>query len=127
MVTQYVDQNLIAYWAATHIQFQNIYEITESARKISSLNYKGHISKYLMKLGDLTRSVKCTGQIFRNQITDQIPSKILDMRYMIGPIPMQEEQFIPVLDRACNSIEHRSEATPKGILRPTTVTATKSQ
>jgi hypothetical protein len=55
---------------------------------MKSLKYKENISNYLVKLRDLKWRVEYTGQIFRHQITDQMPSEIVDMMYMIGPISM---------------------------------------
>jgi hypothetical protein len=66
MATQHLDDNWTAYWPAADVQFKNEHEITESAQKMRSLKYMGHISDYLVKLRDLNRRVKSTGQIFRD-------------------------------------------------------------
>jgi hypothetical protein len=79
-----------------------------------SLKYKGHISDYLVKLRDLNRRVECTGQIFRDQITDQMPSEIVDMMYTMGPIPMEDEEFLRVLERAGKRIEQKKRSHAKG-------------
>jgi hypothetical protein len=72
-----------------------------------SLKYKGHISDYLIKLPDLNRRVEWAGQIFRAQITDQMPSKIVNMMYTIGPIPMEDKAYLRVLERASKRIEQK--------------------
>jgi hypothetical protein len=114
MATQHLDDNWTAYWAAADVQFKNEHEITESARKMRSLKYKGHISDYLVKLRDLNRRVECTGQIFRDQITDQMPSEIVDMMYTMGPIPMEDEEFLRVLERVGKCIEQKKRSHAKG-------------
>jgi hypothetical protein len=81
MATQYLDDNWIAYWAAAEVWYTNNDEITESAYKMRSLKYKGHISDYFVNLQDLNTMVNSRSQIFRDQITDQIISEIVDMMY----------------------------------------------
>jgi hypothetical protein len=80
-----------------------------------SLKYKGHISDYLVKLRDLNRRVECTGQKFMDQITDQICEEIVDMMYTIGPIPVEEEEFLQLLKRVDKRIKQKKPSQANGI------------
>jgi hypothetical protein len=51
---------------------------------------------------------------FRDQITDQMPSEIMDMMYTIGPMPIEDEEFLRVLGRACKRIEQQKRTHAKG-------------
>jgi hypothetical protein len=68
-------KNIISYQSGLHrslgcslgsgeTQFKYEHEITESARKLSELKYKGHISDYLVKLKDLYRKFESAEQAF---------------------------------------------------------------
>jgi hypothetical protein len=96
LTSQHLTDNWRAYWQAAEMQFNNGHEITESAQKLRELNYKGHISDYLVKLNDLNRKVESTGQVCRVQVKLQMPSEIVDMMYIIGPIPMEDQEFLRV-------------------------------
>jgi hypothetical protein len=81
---------------------------------VRCLNYKADISEYRVNLRDLNRGVECTGQIFRDQITDQMPPEIMDMMYTIRPIPMEDKEFLRELEKTGKRIEQRKRIHAKG-------------
>jgi hypothetical protein len=94
-----------AYWQAAETQFKSEHEITEIARKLRELKYKGHISDYLVKLKDLNRKVEVVVQVCWDQVKSQMPSEIVDMIYTIGPNPMEDAEFLRVLELAGKRVE----------------------
>jgi hypothetical protein len=105
--SQKLVDNWEAYWAAADGQFHNKYETTENARKIRELKYKGHISDYLVKLRDLNCQVGSVGPVVRDKVKSQMPSDIIDMMYSIGPLPMDDNEFLRVLEIAGKRIEEK--------------------
>jgi hypothetical protein len=105
-------------WLAAETQFNNEHEITESARKLRDLKYKGHVSDYLVKLKDLNRKVESAGQVFRDQVKSQMRSEIVNMMYTIGPILMEDKEFLRVLELAGKRVEEKRRDSKSGEKAP---------
>jgi hypothetical protein len=118
LTSQRLPDNWGAYWQAVETQFKNEHEITESALKLRGLKYKGHISDYLVKLKDLNRKVESAGEVFRDQVKSQMPSEIVDMMYTIGPIPLEDEEFLRVLELAGKRVEEKRRDSKSGDKTP---------
>jgi hypothetical protein len=118
LTSQRLTNNWGAYWQAAETQFKNEHEITESARKLRELKYKGHFSDYLVKLKDLNRKLESAGQVFRDQGQSQMPSEIVDMMYTIGPIPTEDEEFLRVLELAGKRVEEKRSDSKSGDKAP---------
>jgi hypothetical protein len=71
------------------------------------LRYNGHISDYLVKLQALYCRVKSLTQIFRDRVTSQMLTKIMDMMYTIGVIPMEDNNYLRVLELVEKGIEEK--------------------
>jgi hypothetical protein len=99
---------------------KNKHEITESARQLSELKYKGHISDYLVKLKDLNHKVESARQVFLYEVKSQIPSEIVDMMYTIGPFPIEDKEFLSVLELARKSVEENRRDSKSGDKAPKT-------
>jgi hypothetical protein len=95
------------YWQAADAQFKNEHEIAENCRKMRELRYKGHSSDYLVKLQDLNRQVGSAGQVFRDQVKSQMLSEIVDIIYTMGPLPMEDDEFLRVLELAGKRVEEK--------------------
>jgi hypothetical protein len=76
------------------VQFKNEHELTKRACKMRRLKAKGHNSDYLVRLRDLNSGIECTGQIVTDQTTDQMPSENFNMKSMMGPITIEDEQCL---------------------------------
>jgi hypothetical protein len=57
-----------------------------------------NISDYLVTLNDLNGHVNASGQTFQDQGQSQIPNDIIDMMFTIGLIPMDDSEFVRVLE-----------------------------
>jgi hypothetical protein len=74
----------------------------------------GHIPDYLVKLKDLNRKVKSAGQVFRDQVKSQMPSEVVDMINTLGPIPMEDDEFLRVLELAGKRVEEKRRDSKLG-------------
>jgi hypothetical protein len=100
--------------AAAEFQFKNKHEITESLRKLGEPKYEGHISDYVVTLRDLNHKVKSGRQVFRDQGKSHMPSEIVNMMYMIGPMPIEEEEFLRVPELAGKRVEEKNREHKTG-------------
>jgi hypothetical protein len=107
LTSQRLTDNWGAYWQAAETQLKNEHKITVSGRKLRELKYKGHISDYLVKLKDLNGNVESAGQVFRDQVKSQMPSEIVDIMYTISPIPMEDKEFLRVLELPGTRVEEK--------------------
>jgi hypothetical protein len=88
-----VQDNWLAYWQAADAQFTNHHEITEKSRKLRKLRDRGDVEDYLVNLRDLNFTVASAGQAFRDQVEAQLPDDIINMMYMLGLIPKDDDAF----------------------------------
>jgi uncharacterized protein YydD (DUF2326 family) len=102
-----VGDNWTAYWQAVDTQFRNEHEVSEASQKMRDLRYKGDISDYLVTLKDLNRRVNASGHSFRNQVRSQIPDDSIDMMFTIGPMPMDNSEFLRVLEMVGKRIDEK--------------------
>jgi hypothetical protein len=51
--------------------------------------------------------VNASGQTFRDQVRSQIPDDIIDMMFIIGPMPMDDSEFLRVLEMVGKRIEEK--------------------
>jgi hypothetical protein len=100
-----VQNNWPAYWQAADAQFKNRHEITEKSRKLRQLHCTGDISDYLVNLRDLNHTVASTGQALRHQVEAQLSDDIINMMYMLRPIPEDDNAFLQVVGLAGIRIE----------------------
>jgi hypothetical protein len=74
---------------------------------MGEMNYTGHISNYLLKLRDLQHQLGSVAQVFWDQVKSQMPSDVIDMMFTIGPLPMEDDEFLQVLEIAGQRIEEK--------------------
>jgi hypothetical protein len=101
--------NWNAYWEAAVAQFRNKHEITECSQKIRHLRYKGDISDYLVKLRDLNRKVRLSGQYFRDVIQIQVLMEMVDMMFIFGELPEEDDEFLRILEIAWKRVEQKNK------------------
>jgi hypothetical protein len=58
----------------------------------------------LVTLRVLNRKVESGRQVFRDQVKSHMPSEIVDMIYTIGPMPMEDEEFLRVRELASKCV-----------------------
>jgi hypothetical protein len=116
-----VRDNWPAYWQAADAQFKKRHEITEKSRKLRKLRYTGDVLDYLVNLQDLNHTVASARQAFRDQVEAQLADDIINMMYMLGPIPEDDDAFLQVVELAGKRIEEmkrRAKARNFGEAKP---------
>jgi hypothetical protein len=96
-------------------QFNHRHEIMEKGCRRQKIRYTGNVSDYLVNLQDLNHTVALAGQAFRDQVEAQLLDDIINMMYMLGRIPEDDDVFLPIIDLARKTIEemkrHATHAT----------------
>jgi hypothetical protein len=70
-----------------------------------TLCYTGDFSDYLVNLCDLNQTLGLAGRAFRDQVEAQLPDDIINMMYMLRPIPEDDDDFLQVVELAGKRIE----------------------
>jgi hypothetical protein len=111
-------------------QFKKRHEITEKSRKLRKLRYTGDVSDYFVNLRDLNHTVASAGQAFRDQVKAQLPDHIINMMYMLGTMPEDDDAFLQVVELAGKNIEEmkrRAKARTFGEAKPQKNTTEKEK
>jgi hypothetical protein len=72
----------------------------EKSRKLRILRYTGDVSDYLVNLADLNHTVASAGQAFRDPVEGPLADDIINMMYMLGLIPEDDDAFLQVVELA---------------------------
>jgi hypothetical protein len=65
----------------------------------------GNLSDYLVNLYDLNLTVVLVGQALRDQLKAQVSEDIINMMFMLVPIPEDDDAFIQFVELVGQSIE----------------------
>jgi hypothetical protein len=102
----------------------------EKLRKLRQLPYTGDVSDYLVNLRDLNHTVASAGQAFRDQVEAQLSDDIINMRYMLGLIPEDNDAFLQVVELAgtrFKEMKRRAKACNFGEPKPQKTTTEKEK
>jgi hypothetical protein len=69
------------------------HKVSHASQKIQVLRDKGDISDSLLTPKDDNLPVNVSAQTFCDQLRSQIPNDIIDMMFMISPMPMDNSKF----------------------------------
>jgi hypothetical protein len=82
-----------------------------------NLPYESDMLDYLVNLRDLNQVIQSAGQAYRDQVEAQLPDDIVNMMYMLGPIPETEDEFLQVAELVGKRVEQmkrRAKGRSKG-------------
>jgi hypothetical protein len=60
----------------------------------------------------LNQTIASARQAFRDQVEAHLPDDIFDMRYILGPIPEDDDAFLQLIDLAGKRVEEMKRRVP---------------